>query len=108
MDERGRQANSLTCAGLPPAGRISCSLCHSRPIEFDVTQTTSAKGDWRLTANPLAFGNQRPEVLVLGFSKGPSQAGELGRLPLSEIPFRKWRLQVGKILAQVGLLRAAN
>lgn len=34
--------------------------------------------DWRITANPMAWGNDRPEVLVLGFSKGPSQAGELG------------------------------
>ncbi|MBN8967478.1 MAG: hypothetical protein J0G95_03315 [Rhizobiales bacterium] len=61
-----------------------------------------------MTANPLAWGNQRPEVLVLGFSKGPSQAGELGRLPHNDIPYRKGRKQVGKILSHVGLLPKAS
>jgi hypothetical protein len=42
------------------------------------------------------------------FSKGPSQAGELQRLPHDEIPYRKGRLQVGKILAHVGLLPSAS
>ena len=57
---------------------------------------------------PLAWENQRPEVLVLGFSKGPSQAGELGRLPHNDIPYRKGRKQVGKIFAHVGLLSKAS
>ena len=47
-------------------------------------------------------------MLVLGFSKGPSQAGELGRLPHNDIPYRKGRMQVGKILAHVGLLPTAT
>lgn len=93
---------------LPPHGRIACSLCHGKPIVFDETRTEAAKRDWRITANPLAWGNQRPEVLVLGFSKGPSQAGELGRLPHNDIPYRKGRKQVGKILAHVGLLPKAS
>ena len=91
-----------TC--LPHSGRITCTLCHGRPIVFDETQTYNEEKDWRITANPMAWGNDRPEVLVLGFSKGPSQAGELRRLPHNDIPFRKGRLNVGKILAHVGLL----
>jgi hypothetical protein len=47
-------------------------------------------------------------VLVLGFSKGPSQAGELRRLPHNDIPYRKGRLQVGKILSHIGLLQPAK
>lgn len=57
-------------SSLPGSGRINCSLCHGRPIVFDETRTESEHKDWRITANPLTWGNQRPEVLVLGFSKG--------------------------------------
>ncbi len=97
-----------SCSSLPGSGRINCSLCHGRPIVFDETRTESEQKDWRITANPLSWGNQRPEVLVLGFSKGPSQAGELRRVQHNDIPYRKGRLQVGKILAHVGLLPAAR
>src|SRR5258708_21928443 len=102
--------NTITssCSSLPGSGRINCSLCHGRPIVFDETRTESGHNDWRITANPLAWGNPRPEVLVLGFSKGPSQAGELRRLPHNDIPYRKGRLQVGKILSHAGLLPKAK
>jgi hypothetical protein len=93
---------------LPRHGRIACSLCHDKPVVFDETRTEGERGSWRITANPLAWGNHRPEVLILGFSKGPSQAGELRRLPHDEIPYRKGRLQVGRILAHIGLLPAAE
>lgn len=93
---------------LPCSGRIDCALCHSNPVVFDDTREADETGEWRLIANPLAWGNERPEVLVLGFSKGPSQAGELGRLPHDEIPYRKGRLNVGKILTHVGLLPTAR
>jgi hypothetical protein len=97
-----------SCSGLPAHGRVDCSLCHAQSIVFDETRTEREQKDWRITANPLAWGNQRPEVLVLGFSKGPSQAGVLRRLPHNDIPYRKGRLQVGKILAHVGLLPITN
>jgi hypothetical protein len=102
--------NTITssCSSLPDSGRINCTLCYGRPIVFDETRTESGDKDWRITANPLAWGNPRPEVLVLGFSKGPSQADELRRLPHNDIPYRKGRLQVGKILVHVGLLPAAS
>ena len=96
------------CSSLPVSGRIACLVCHAgKPVIFNVTQTAREQNDWRITANPLAWGNSRPEVLVLGFSKGPNQAHELQR-PHNDIPFRKGRKQVGKILAHVGLLPAAS
>jgi hypothetical protein len=75
---------------------------------FDETRTFSADLVWRITANPLSWGSSEPEVLILGFSKGPSQAGELQRLAHNEIPYRKGRKQVGKILSHLGLLPAAH
>lgn len=93
-------------ACLPSHGRIACSLCHrTEPLEFDVTRRT--EGDWRITANPLAWGSTSPEVIVLGFSKGPTQAGALASAPHDQIAYKGSRLNVGKILAHVGLIPKA-
>ena len=69
---------------------------------FDHTKTT--EGDWRITFNPLSWGNVEPEVIVLGFSKGPTQAGALASTPHDEIAYKKGRIYVGKILAHIGLI----
>jgi len=91
----------LTC--LPNHGRVDCTLCHAgQPIVFDRTRRT--EGDWRITANPFAWGNSNAEVVVLGFSKGPTQAGALASTPHDQIAYKGSRLRVGKILAHVGLI----
>lgn len=87
---------------LPAHGRIDCTICHRGPVEFGRTQRT--EGDWRITANPLAWGNPRAEIIVLGFSKGPTQAGALSAALHNEIAYKGGRQQVGKILAHVGLI----
>jgi hypothetical protein len=88
---------------LPSHGRVSCSRCHSDVApQFDVTKRT--EDDWRITANPLSWGSIKPEVVVLGFSKGPTQAGALASTPHDEIAYKGSRLNVGKILAHVGLI----
>jgi len=90
---------------LPSHGRVSCSLCHSDPaLQFDVSKRT--EGDWRITANPLSWGSTAPEIVVLGFSKGPTQAGALATTPHDEIAYKGSRLNVGKILAHIGLIPA--
>jgi hypothetical protein len=91
-------------AALPCAGRIDCALCYGGATIFDRTRTSSPDGAWRITANPTGWGNPRPEVLVLGFSKGPSQARNLLQTPPEAVAFRGARAAVGKILAHVGLL----
>lgn len=89
---------------LPAPGRINCSRCFKgcAPVHFD--QTRRQEGEWRITANPLAWGNAKPEVVVLGFSKGPTQAGALTTAPHNEIAYKGGRGNVGKILAHIGLL----
>jgi hypothetical protein len=91
---------------LPCHGRIDCSRCFTggAPVEFDVTKRTER--DWRITVNPLAWGNQEPEIVVLGFSKGPTQAGALATVPHNDIAYKKGRKNVGKILHHIGLLTA--
>ncbi|MCP5130184.1 MAG: hypothetical protein H6985_11450 [Pseudomonadales bacterium] len=87
---------------LPAHGRIECSRCYSGEVVFDATKETV--GNWRITANPLAWGSSTPEVVILGFSKGPTQAGAMAAAPHNQIAYKGSRLNVGKILARVGLL----
>lgn len=88
---------------LPAHGRIDCSACFKgQPVQFDRTRRT--QGHWRITANPIAWGNPEAEVVVLGFSKGPTQAGALDSTPHDEIAFKGGRAAVGRILHHVGLL----
>jgi hypothetical protein len=90
----------LSC--IPPHGRINCNLCYHGPVAFDFTERTEA--DWRITANPLAWGNPRAEILVLGFSKGPNALGALATLPHDSIPYARQRTSVTKILARIGVI----
>lgn len=88
---------------LPAHGRIECSACfNGQAVQFDKTRRT--QGHWRITANPLAWGNPEAEVVVLGFSKGPTQAGALDATHHDLIAFKGGRVAVGKILHHVGLL----
>ncbi len=88
---------------LPIHGRVNCTACFkTNPVIFDQTKETD--GDWRITANPLAWGNPNAEIVVLGFSKGQTQAGALVNTPHDQIAYKKGRVSVGKILAHVGLI----
>ena len=91
----------MTC--LPNHGRIQCTLCHAGPVEFD--RTITEQSGWRITANPLAWGNERAEVVVLGFSKGPNALGALATKSHNEIPYAGQRLAVAKILSHIGLIK---
>ncbi len=103
-DPAPSNANGSTAGSLPCHGRIDCTLCHGSAPVFNKTQTTSVDDAWRITANPMAWGNPRPEVLVLGFSKGPNQIADIEARPHDEVAFRGGRANVGKILAHVGLI----
>ncbi len=88
---------------LPKHGRIKCNRCYvNSDSVFDQSQE-ECEG-WRITSNPLAWGNQNPKVVVLGFSKGPTQAGALANTPHNEIAYKGRRLNVGKIMAHVDLI----
>lgn len=92
---------------LPNHGRVGCTKCfNDNPVEFDITKRT--EGGWRITANPLSWGNSEAEVMVLGFSKGPTQSGALAHAPHNEIAYKSSRLNVGKILAHIGVIGQAE
>jgi len=87
---------------LPAHSRVGCTVCHPAPVQFDITLTEG--DDWRIRANPLSWGSETPEILVLGFSKGPTQAGALATSPHDEIAYKGARKQAYRILAHVGVV----
>lgn len=92
---------------LPDHGKIACAECHrGQPFAFDRTQTVD--GGWRITSNPLAWGNSTAEIVVLGFSKGPTQSGSLGAAAHDEIAYRGGRTALAKILHHIRLIEAPN
>ena len=95
-------AVSKSQSSLPCAGRIACTRCHQGDVFFDQTRRT--EDDWRITANPLAWGNPQAEIVVLGFSKGPTQAGAIAGSDHDAIAYKGGRHNVGKILAFLGLI----
>ncbi|MER9560646.1 hypothetical protein [Mesorhizobium sp. M0571] len=88
---------------LPDHGRIQCALCH-HPQSYGFDRTRTEENGWRITNNPLAWGGTEPEVVVLGFSKGPTQSGALTALPHDAIAYKGGRSAVAKILHHIGLL----
>ena len=94
--------------GLPVHGRITCDRCHGCASVFNRTRLEAPNDMWRITANPMAWGNDRPEVLVLGFSKGPNQIRDIETSPHDDVAFKAGRANVGKILAHVGLMRPGD
>lgn len=91
---------------LPSHGRIACDLCYGAPVDFD--RTRNEEGEWRITANPLAWGSENAEIVILGFSKGPNALGALATKSHNEIPYAGQRLAVAKILAHIGLIKAGS
>jgi hypothetical protein len=82
-------------SSLPQHGPVACTTCFgTTAVEFD--RTRSQEGEWRITANPLAWGGTHPEVLVLGFSKGPTQAGAMATTPHDAIAFKGSRKNVAR------------
>lgn len=100
MEENRRLTNA---ARLPSHGRIECNLCHHQksPV-FD--RTVTEEDGWRISYNPLAWGSANPDVVVLGFSKGPTQAGALTSTPHDKIAYKGGRPNVAKILHHLGLI----
>lgn len=91
----------MTC--LPAHGRVQCTRCFQVGVPvFD--ESERSEQEWKITWNPLAWGDTRPTIVVLGFSKGPTQKGALRTAPHDAIAYKGSRPAVGKILARIGLL----
>jgi hypothetical protein len=70
-----------------------------RGYVFDNTKRTSSEGTWRITSNPLAWGNAEPDIVVLGFSKGPTQVGALASAPHNAIAYKGSRTTISGFMS---------
>lgn len=84
--------------GLPPHGRIACRKCFADDGESRVI------GRWKMVNDPGAWGASRPEILILGFSKGFTQATAYRAGRFEDIPFKDMRGRLTETLQVLGIL----
>jgi hypothetical protein len=65
-------------------------------------------GEWQMVNDPGAWGATKPNILVLGFSKGFTQANAYLSGRFEEIPFKDMRTRLSEMLRVLGLLSATE
>ena len=83
---------------LPPHGRLTCRKCFTSAAEIEEIE------QWQVVNDPSAWGAERPEILVLGFSKGFTQATAFKSGAFEDIPFKSMRSRLTQALQRLGLL----
>jgi hypothetical protein len=85
---------------LPKHGRIDCKVC----FESNSSLATPHK-DWNMVNDPGAWGGgENPEYLVLGFSKGATQANYYDNGSFEGVAFKGMRPRLTEALRVVGVL----
>jgi hypothetical protein len=87
---------------LPPHGRITCRRC------FTTDSETQMIGKWQMVNDPAAWGSATPEILILGFSKGFTQAKAFQSGRFENIPFKDMRPRLTEILQLLGVMAATE
>lgn len=83
---------------LPCHGKLNCRKC------FTTGENVLTVGPWRLRNDPGHWGSSNPKILVLGFSKGSTQADVYANGRFEDVPFAKCRTRLASILRTLGLL----
>ena len=86
-------------ASLPAHGRIECRRCYDG-IWGDILES----GKWQAVNDPGAWGSATPTVLVLGFSKGFTQANAYRSGRFEDVPFKNMRTRLEASLKLLGLM----
>ena len=87
---------------LPSHGRIACRKCFTTESQIEEI------GPWQAVNDPGAWGASQPTVLVLGFSKGFTQASAYQNGKFDEIPFKNMRPRLTMALRRIGVLSATE
>src|SRR6267154_5768859 len=93
---------STSTTTLPPHGRIGCRKC------FTGEGSTQTVGKWQMVNDPASWGSAAPRVLILGFSKGFTQADAFRSGRFEDIPFKKMRPRLTEVLQLLGVLRKSE
>ncbi len=89
----------------PLHGPIPCRRCW--PTDSKSKELTTSDKQFRVINDPGAWGASDPEVLVLGISKGFTQAQEFAAGEFDRVPFKNCRPRVRDTLAAIGLMDRA-
>jgi hypothetical protein len=83
----------------PAHGPIQCRKCFGGSTADALTI-----GRWQAVNDPGAWGSAAPKILVLGFSKGFTQAGAYRTCNFEDVPFKGMRPRLTEMLQSLGLL----
>lgn len=89
---------------LPRHGKIDCRECFQGVSGGFV----KPHPDWQMMNDPGAWGGENPEYLVLGFSKGATQAGIYKSGRFEDVAFAGMRPRLTQALQSVGVLSACE
>ena len=89
---------------LPVHGKIECRACYSGSS----AEVIEPHPDWRLINDPGAWGSSEPDFLVLGFSKGSTQAGFYEKGRFEDVAFAGMRPRLTKVLQAMGVIGEAE
>lgn len=92
----------ISLASLPSHGPIACRRC------FETDKPVAERGAWRIVNDPGAWGSANPTVLVLGFSKGFTQADATRSGRFEDVPFKRMRTRLTEVLRAIGVLGPAE
>lgn len=87
---------------LPDHGRIACRQCFSSQDDIQMI------GRWQMVNDPGAWGSTNPTVLILGFSKGFTQASAYKAGCFEDIPFKGMRTRLTEALRLLGILKQSD
>lgn len=88
---------------LPTHGPVTCRKCFTNGYDESIQLF-----EWKLQNDPCHWGSANPKYLVLGFSKGFTQANEFDGGKFEDVPFKGMRPRLGRILEAFGILDVAN
>ena len=89
-------------ANLPTHGWINCRKC------FQSGAHEQRHGSWKIVNDPGAWGATNPRVLVLGFSKGFTQASAGRNDRFENVPFKGMRPRLSETLSLLGILKPSE
>jgi hypothetical protein len=93
---------AVTVSTFPKHGRIACRQC------FSDNSDTQTLGKWQVVNDPGAWGSCSPEILILGFSKGFTQANAYRAGRFEDIPFKDMRPRLTQVLRAIDIVAASE
>jgi hypothetical protein len=88
---------------LPSHGRISCNACFE-----GASSTSQPHAKWRMTNDPGGWGSSTPTYLVLGFSKGSTQANAYANGRFEDVAFAGMRSRMTRSLRHFEWLKTSE